>query len=135
MAPNTTCHFWIYREFFLLCWFERFSKWANNNKLHRQWRRHFLKNKTKKNILKLTCMKQKLAFSWCTLSLRFSLFLYCTSDGVYPTVIKGDISEGLSNTFNQWGTNPGPMEKLSSDFFNSLFYINHFHHFKNHFLP
>ena len=51
------------------------------NKSHRKWKRRFLRNKT---IRELNCMR-KLTFAWCSLSLRFSIFLQFTSDGICST--------------------------------------------------
>ena len=53
------------------------------NKQHRKWRRCFLKNKTKQKPIENSAILKKLAFSWCSLSVRFSLFLHFTSDGIY----------------------------------------------------
>ena len=55
------------------------------NKQHRKRRRRFLKNKTKQNHSKTQLYEKKLAFSWCSLSFCFSLFLHCTSGGVCAT--------------------------------------------------
>ena len=51
------------------------------NKSHRKWKRRFLRNKT---IRELNCMR-KLTFAWCSLSLRFSIFLQFTSDDIRST--------------------------------------------------
>ena len=44
------------------------------NKEHRKGRRRFLKNKTKQKPFEKSAIWKKLAFSWCSLSFRFSLF-------------------------------------------------------------
>ena len=45
----------------------------------------FSKIKQNKNRSKTQLYESKLAFSWCSLSFRFSLFLYFTSGGICPT--------------------------------------------------
>ena len=74
--------FW---EFLLLCQFERSSTWTNNIASYIGGEEGiFSKTKQKKPLRKLTRWK-KLAFTWYSLSFRFSLFLHCTSSGVCPT--------------------------------------------------
>ena len=82
--------------------FKRFATSANNITSNRKWRRHFLSARWK-----------KLAFTWCSWSFRFFLFLHCMYQVAFALIIKDDSSEGLLKQLNQWGANPGPMEKLS----------------------
>ena len=61
---------------------ELFPTWTNNvgGEEH-----IFSKTKQNKNRSKTQLYEKKLAFLWCSLSFRFSLFLHFTSDGICPT--------------------------------------------------
>ena len=60
---------------------ELFSIWTNNIGSEVDV---FSKIKQNKNRSKTYSYMKKLAFSWCSLSFRFSLFLHFTSDGICP---------------------------------------------------
>ena len=61
---------------------ELFPTWTNNIGSEEHV---FSKNKTKQKPFEYSAIWEKLAFSWYSLSFRFFLFLYFTSDGIYPT--------------------------------------------------
>ena len=66
--------------------FDRFPTWTNNVTRNTGRKEDiFSKNKTKKNHSKIQLDEKKLAFSWCSWSFPFSLFLHCMSGGVCPT--------------------------------------------------
>ena len=74
--------------------FKRFPIWANN-KQHRKWGRHFLKNKTKKKHSKTQLNENNLLFHD---ALDHFLFLYISTACLrqhLPYIIKDDSSEGL----------------------------------------
>ena len=62
-------------------WFS--PAWTNNIRSEKDV---FPKIKQNKNRSKTQLYEKKLAFSWCSLSFRCSLFLHFTSDGIFPTL-------------------------------------------------
>ena len=69
--------------------FERFATWSINITSNRKWRRHFFKTNSitsngKRRKTFLSARWKKLAFTWCSWSFRFSLFLHCMSKAAFP---------------------------------------------------
>ena len=61
---------------------KRFPIWTNNIRSEEDV---FSKIKQNKNRSKTQQYEKTLAFSWCSLSFRFSLFLHFMADGICPT--------------------------------------------------
>ena len=85
--------------------FQLFPIWTNNVESEEDV---FSKIKQCKNRSKTQLYEKKLAFSWCSLSFRFSLFLTSRQ-----TAFALHNNKKVLKQLNQWAINPGPMEKLS----------------------